>query len=116
MNFLKIMNNKTWRWIALVFATVLVAIIIPNFFKARTTTGNEPNCVARMMVMEDAQRQWAKDSRKGPDDLIDVTGVVTYLKGGSMPVCPQGGTYHLGPTVKDRPTCSKGKELGHTLH
>lgn len=95
-------------------ATVLAAIAIPNFVKAKTI-GNSPNCVANLKQIDGAIQQWALENKKEATDLPEMAGVVTYLKGGVLPVCPKGGSYRLGATVKDRPTCTKGIELGHTL-
>lgn len=95
-------------------AAVLAAIAIPNFVKAKTTSGG-PNCIAHLKQIDGAIQQWALENKKEDTDVPDLAGAASYLKGGVLPVCPQGGSYRAGATVKDRPTCTKGIELGHTL-
>lgn len=93
---------------------VMVAIAIPNFVKAKTG-GNSPNCIANLKQIDGAILQWAFENKKEDTDVPDLAAAAHYLKGGVMPVCPQGGSYSAGPTVKDVPTCSLAATHGHSL-
>ncbi len=95
---------------------LLVAIAVPNFIKARTMPGKNA-CVANLKQIDGAIKQWALENKKTNADPVDMTGVVTFLKGGMFPSCPAGGVYSMGTTVGNRPTCSMaGKHPeGHSL-
>ncbi len=94
----------------------LVAIAIPNFVKAKTTGGGgPPNCIVHLKQIEGAIQQWALENKKEDTDAPDLNGAASYLKGGVLPVCPQGGSYRAGATVVDRPTCSLATTHGHSL-
>jgi len=51
-------------------------------------------------------QQWALDTGKKDDSLVDPIAVLKYLPGGKMPKCPYGGSYVLGKTVSDAPHCT----------
>jgi competence protein ComGC len=86
---------------------VLVAMAIPNFVKARTTACMNA-CVANLKQIDGATQQWAVEYKRTTNDVPDWEKVLTYLKGSLLPICPSGGTYHLGETVGASPTCSIG--------
>ena len=53
----------------------------------------------------------AADGRRAIDEVLrggdpaDVRGISQYIKGGKIPVCPQGGTYTINP-IGTLPVCS----------
>lgn len=95
---------------------LLVAIAIPSFVKARTTSAKSA-CVANLKQIDDAIKQWALENKKTDSEPFDMTEVTKLLKGGVIPSCPAGGTYSPGITVGNKPTCSLEKVLGpsHSL-
>lgn len=93
---------------------ILAAITIPNFVKARAITSG-PNCIAHLKQIDGAIQQWALENKKEATDAPDLVEAARYLKGGVLPVCPQGGSYSAGAKVKDVPTCNLGPALGHSL-
>ena len=105
----------TWGfWITfLVVCLVLAAIAIPNFLRPRTTACKN-GCIANLRQIDGAKQQWALENKSGSDDVATVADVSTYLKGGVLPLCEEGGTYTVGK-VSENPICSKGAAHGHTL-
>jgi type II secretory pathway pseudopilin PulG len=100
---------------------LLAAIAIPNFVKARNTSQSNA-CINNMRQIDSAVQQWALENGKKDTDAPDTTatGVPSYIKGGTMPVCPAGGTYALAATVGVTPvvTCPNatvGPPATHTL-
>jgi competence protein ComGC len=102
--------------IVVVLIGLIAAIAIPNFVKARTTKCRSA-CLANLKQIDGAQQQWALENKKGGKDVPDMQGVVVYLKGSVLPLCPAGGSYHVGKTVSDPPTCSGNRDGddGHKL-
>jgi prepilin-type N-terminal cleavage/methylation domain-containing protein len=87
---------------------LLVAIAIPNFVKARTTSQKNA-CINNLRQIDGAIQQWALEYKKDPAATITETDVTPYLK--NSVICPSGGTafsdsYTLN-TVADRPVCKK---------
>jgi len=89
---------------------LLSAIAIPSFVKARTTS-QENACINNLRQLDAAKEQWAMAEAKRDGDSPDEPGVLEYIKGATMPVCPRGGTYTLNP-IGTEPTCSNP---GHQL-
>lgn len=98
----------------LLLVVFVVARIVPNFVKAKASSGG-PNCVAQLRQIDGAIQQWAKENKKLDSDVPDLAAAAKYLKGGVLPKCPQGGTYQAGATVKDVPTCTNARTLGYSL-
>lgn len=72
---------------------------------------NRNACIANLKQMDGAAQQWALENRKEDKDEIDVMGAASYLKGGTLPTCPQGGKYWF--TVVSNPPCCT--ITGHSL-
>ena len=94
---------------------LLAAIAIPNFVKARMTSQKNA-CIANLKTIDGAVQQWALENRKGPTDTYSLTDttLISYLKGGALPICPGNGTFSAGGTVALGPTCSLAAD-GHTF-
>ncbi len=90
---------------------LLAAIAIPNFVKARNTSQTNA-CINNLRQMDSAVQQWALETKRQDTSAPVSAEVYTYLKGQVVPVCPAGGTYALGATVVDPPTCDVA---GHVL-
>src|SRR5271155_5757993 len=90
---------------------LLAAIAIPNFIKARATS-QQNACINNLRQIDGAIDEWALDNGKSNGDSVgSVTTVSNYIKlnsGGSVPICPAGGSYTVG-TVGQIPQvwCSK---------
>lgn len=83
---------------------MMAAIAIPSFVKARSTSqGNA--CINNLRQLDSAKEQWALEQMKNDGDEADVTGVCEFIKGGTIPTCPQGGVYELNAIGSD-PTCN----------
>ena len=91
---------------------MLAAIAIPNFVKARATA-QQNACINNLRMIDAAKQQWALETNKRATDIPTKEDLMPYLVGryGKFPVCPQGGTYTIGPVGKT-PKCSIP---GHTL-
>ncbi len=83
---------------------LLAAIAIPNFVKARGTAQKNA-CINNLKQLDGAKEQWALENKKSAGSTVDSTGVVSYIKGSAMPICPGGGSYSLN-AVDTPPTCS----------
>ncbi len=91
---------------------MVAAIAIPSFIKARSTSQKNA-CINNLRQLDSAKEQWALAEKKVTGVTPDVKGVLEYIKGEKMPICPDGGTYTLN-AIGENPTCSKGHE-GHHL-
>ncbi len=86
---------------------IFVALVAPDICKERSDYAYDANpCINNLCVIDAAANQFALahhlthgQAIRFPDDLIP------YLKGGKIPVCPNGGVYNLGK-VGNTPTCS----------
>ncbi|MBA4386436.1 MAG: hypothetical protein C0404_00550 [Verrucomicrobia bacterium] len=83
---------------------LMSAIAIPSFVKARGTAQIN-GCINNMRQIDSAKEQWALANKKGDNAVVDVKGMLQYVKGAQMPVCPAGGQYTVG-TMADEPSCS----------
>jgi prepilin-type N-terminal cleavage/methylation domain-containing protein len=89
---------------------ILLAIAIPNFITARSSSRARA-CVANLKEIDSAKQQYIMDQKLGaltdpgaPNFLVG-----TYLK--STPACPASGTYDTGGYTVS-PTCSYGTTDG----
>ena len=91
---------------------LLAAIAIPNFVKARTTAQKNA-CIANLKQIDGAVQQWALEQKKVSSDTVATSDITSFLKGGTIPACPAGGTYAV-TAVSANPTCTKSSD-GHSL-
>jgi prepilin-type N-terminal cleavage/methylation domain-containing protein len=89
---------------------LLAAIAIPNFVKARATAQMNA-CINNLRQIDGAKEQWALENKKSAGSAVDTSGVAAYIKGGTTPLCPAGGTYSYN-AVDTLPACSIP---GHTI-
>jgi hypothetical protein len=84
---------------------LLLAVIVPNYIKARTTRATN-SCIDRNLpLIAEAKRRWAEANAKGPGATPNVNDLLPYLKDGKWPECFGGGKYEIGP-VGQNPACS----------
>ena len=84
---------------------ILIAIAVPGFIKARTTSQKRA-CQENLQKVDGAKEQWALEEKKAAGATVawtDLVGVTSYIR--KSPVCPSGGTYTIA-TVGTDPSCS----------
>ena len=84
--------------------TVLIAVAVPNFVRARTTTCKNA-CVNILQQIDGAKSQYALEAKLEKGAAITVDQLSTYLKGGAIEKCPDNGTIQVG-LLGENPTCS----------
>ena len=89
--------------------SLLAAIAIPNFVRARTTSQMNA-CINNLRQIDGAVQQWALEQKKNSTDSAAFSDIKDYLK--ASVVCPSGGTafsdsYQMGGTVSNKPSCKK---------
>lgn len=102
-----------WLTVCLIAIGLMLSILMPNLRQARVHAATD-TCIANLMQIEGAKKSWLLENQKGSSDLVDVRGVANYLRGGILPTCPAGGSYQVH-LVKDKPTCTLGHTLGHSI-
>ncbi len=73
-------------------------------FRAVQNRSEANACGGNMRMLDSAKEQWAMSVgvTNGPVDLV---GVLSYIKGNRMPLCPSGGEYTLDD-IGETPQCS----------
>jgi len=94
---------------------LLLAIVIPNYVRARANAQSS-TCINNMRKVEDAANQFALETGKKTGDPITYPDdLIPYIKlnsAGSIPSCPAGGTYTVDNTgTKPDTTCSLGSTV-----
>lgn len=92
---------------------IAYAIALPNFVGGGPATKN--SCIANLKQIDGAIQQWALVNHRAETSTPNLSAAMKYLKNGELPKCPNGGSYAAGKTIADAPTCTMGKQLGHTL-
>jgi len=86
-------------------------------FRAKTTAQRNA-CIANLKMIDSAKSSWMLENKvdrntEQPAREIPESAITDLLRGGTLPVCPGGGTYHIGNSLEDS-TCSLSGE-GHRL-
>jgi len=68
-------------------------------------------CINNLRMIDAAKEQWAMANHSKDGDVVDINGILEYVKGQKLPVCPCGGTYKVN-AVGQYPECSV---RGHTF-
>ena len=66
---------------------------------------NANACINNLRLIDQAKQQWALDKGKDATDVPSAQDLVPYFRDGTLPACPDGGTYTLN-AVSVLPTCS----------
>lgn len=97
---------------------ILIAIAIPGFIRARTTSQGRA-CAENLSKIDGAKQQWALEENQaatatpGWSDLVAADGS-GFIK--TQPECPANGSYTIGAVNAD-PTCdSAAKDTDANLH
>jgi prepilin-type N-terminal cleavage/methylation domain-containing protein len=91
---------------------LLAGIAIPGFIKARNSA-RVKSCISNLKTLNAAKVQWAFAERKRTTSIPLAAEVIPYLREGSLPECPAGGTYRLRSLARN-PACTLWSD-GHTL-
>jgi type IV pilus assembly protein PilA len=87
--------------------SLLAAIAIPSFMKARANS-QANSCINNLRQLDSAANQFALEQHKrSGQDINYPTDLTPYVKlntGNSIPSCPAGGNYACN-TVGDAPSC-----------
>lgn len=87
---------------------LLCAIAIPNLARARGPAQANA-CISNLREMDGALQQYAMEHKlpsRANYLLDDLKPYMRLTTGGEMPVCPGGGLYLSGLTIRESPTCS----------
>jgi hypothetical protein len=104
------LSKKALGWIACLWMSttlLLVAVAVPNFIRARTTTAKNA-CINSLRQIDGAKQQWALENNITTNAQPSWNDILPYLGRGTntkMPHCPHGGTYTIG-RVDEPPRCS----------
>jgi len=98
------------------FMGLVLIVALPNFIKTRATSCCNA-CVNNLRQIDAAANQFALETSKTNGEAIhfpnDLTPYIKLNSAGSIPPCPQGGTYHI-TKVGETPTCSLGTTVTPT--
>jgi len=72
---------------------------------------NQNTCLNHLRQIDAAKQQWALEKNKADAAVPTASDLLPYLKDGTFPACPDGGTYSIN-AVGEPPTCSLP---GHAL-
>ena len=102
------MFDKPKARAALMFGSVVLAAVLFIWLPSLKTTGKSP-CVVNLEMIERTKSSWMKQH---PNEIPTWDNLRDQF-GSRLPVCPQGGTYALGP-AGENPKCSVGGR-GHAV-
>lgn len=94
---------------AVALTSVLAAIAVPNFVKARESAMQNA-CINNLRMIESAKDQYAIENGLSTGEAVTKEQISAYIRGG-FPDCPAGGTYTIG-VIGDEATCTID---GHVL-
>ena len=101
-------RNRKRLWAFAIFVVVSVgaaAIILPGARGGRCKEISPKNaCINNLRQIDGAKEQWALEHKKEEGDVIIISEIDQYIKGGH-PTCPTGGKYRYRK-VGDAPQCS----------
>src|SRR5437899_6665462 len=94
--------------IVVAIISLLAAIAIPSFVKARDNSQLHA-CINNLRQIDGAAQTWALENKKQSSDTYTISILKPYIKltsSSTIPECPAGGTYTPGTTVTNSPTCT----------
>lgn len=97
-------HKVTWGFIIVGAIGLLLAIAVPSFVKARSTSSSN-SCLNQLRMIDNAKAQWAKQQGKTNGTPAVVEEINQYIHRNTTPICPAGGVYTYNP-VGVKPECS----------
>ena len=95
--------------------SALVVVASRGGFRGHLSNGHRVPCSFILLQIANAKETWRLENKKTNGDIVTWADIQPYLgrgTAGSLPACPQGGTYTIG-RVGQTPKCSIGGEA-HT--
>lgn len=89
-------------YMSLLVLPMLMIIAVPNFMRARATAQRNV-CIMNLKRIDAAKQKWAMENKKQAKDVPTEQDLAPYL--GTMPICPNGGTYSINENDQN-PTCT----------
>jgi hypothetical protein len=90
--------------VVLLILVVAIIIAIASCVKSRNV-GSTCACIYNLRIIDGGKEQWAMVNHKTNGEPVVVSEINQYIKGGTTPICPQGGTYQYNAIGVD-PSCS----------
>ena len=97
---------------------LLAAIAIPNFVRARSSAQTNA-CINNLRQMDAAVNQYALETRLASSAPYTLANILPYIKLnalGSIPPCPASGSYQMGSSVSNAPTCTLSSQPAPFAH
>ena len=97
---------------------LLAAIAIPNYVRARTNSQTSA-CINNLRQMDAAVNQYALETGLTSSAPYTLANILPYIKlnaVGSMPPCPASGSYQMGSSVSNAPTCTLSAQAAPYAH
>ena len=101
--------RKTIIGFGIVVWIVSAGVLVRQYIRARSVPASSA-CVNNLRQIQGAKEEWALENHKTSNDVVTWQDVQPYMgrgPNGTLPMCPQGGTYILG-RVGQPPRCSYG--------
>jgi hypothetical protein len=98
---------RTGEWIALSVIVAMIALfVVPDFASPPRKSRHPKNwCINNLRQIDGAKEQWALENKRSTNDPAIESEIVLYIKGGLLPICPEGGKYILGK-AGEPPRCT----------
>lgn len=92
---------------------MIIAVAIPVSFLVvpmafMRSSADMGACLENLKQIDGMANAYMLENKRKETDSYSLTNkaMLSYLKGGILPVCPAGGSYLAGKTYKDEPACS----------
>jgi hypothetical protein len=108
-------NLQDWinpTWLQLTNPTTLISVprLAPNHFVRAALDVHTDACVGQLKQMFWAVHMYQMDNQKASSDYYGLNDLQPYVPAtsvfGTMPFCPDLGTYAAGGALRDPPTCT----------
>ena len=96
------------------FIGVVLLLVIVGVVPWWIQREQQKKCYINLKLIDGAVQQWALEYKKFSSDTYSLRdpGVLMWMRGSVLPICPSRGTYTRAPSVGDTPKCNIP---GHTL-